>query len=51
MLNNQTMNKINSIPKSLIFSCYLNLLFAYNLKKKYSEMKLLINSIKKEKKL
>ena len=51
MLNNQTMNKINSIPKSLIFSCYLNLLFAYNLKRKYLDMILLINSIKKEKNL
>ena len=51
MLNNQIINKKNSVPKSLIYSCYLNLLFAYNLKKKYSEMKLLINSIKQEKNL
>ena len=42
---------INNIPKSLIYSCYLNLLFLYSLKKKYLYMILLIKSIKKEKNL
>ena len=51
MLNNQIINKKNSVPKSLIFSCYLNLLFAYNLKKRYFEMILLIKNIKQEKNL
>ena len=51
MLNNQILNKNNSLPKNLIFSCYLNLLFAYNLNKKYLDMILLIKSIKKEKAL
>ena len=51
MLNNQIINNKNSVPKNLIYSCYLNLLFAYNLKRKYFEMILLINSIKKEKNL
>ena len=49
MLNKQNINKKNNIPKSLIYSCYLNLLFAYNLKKKYMDMLLLIKNIKKEK--
>ena len=35
--------------KSLIYSCYLNLLFSYHLKKKYLEIILLIKNIKKEK--
>ena len=51
MMNNQVINKKNSVSKSLIFSCYLNLLFAYNLKKKYFEMILVINSIKQVKNL
>ena len=51
MLNNQMINNKNSVPKNLIFSCYLNLLFAYNLKQKYFEILLIINSIKKEKKI
>ena len=51
MLNNQIINKKNFISKNLIYSCYLNLLFAYNLKQKYSEMLLMINCIKKEKNL
>ena len=50
MLNNQMINNKNSVPKNLIFSCYLNLLFAYNLKQKYFEILLIINSIKKKKK-
>ena len=49
MINKQNINKKNNIPKSLIYSCYLNLLFAYNLKKKYMDMLLLIKNIKKEK--
>ena len=51
MLNNQIFNKNNSIPRNLIYSCYLNLLFAYNLKRKYLDMILLIKNIKKEKNL
>ena len=51
MLNNQIINKKNFVSKNLIYSCYLNLLFAYNLKQKYSEMLLMINCIKKEKNL
>jgi hypothetical protein len=51
MLNNQILNKNISLPKNLIFSCYLNLLFAYNLNKKYLDMILLIKIIKKEKSL
>ena len=51
MINKQNINKKNNIPKSLIYSCYLNLLFAYNLKKKYLYMILLIKNIKKERKL
>ena len=51
MLNNQIINNKNSVPKNLIYSCYLNLLFAYNLRRKYFEMILLINNIKKEKNL
>ena len=49
MINKQNINKKNNIPKSLIYSCYLNLLFSYNLKKKYMDMLLLIKNIKKEK--
>ena len=51
MLNKQNITKKNNIPKSLIYSCYLNLLFSYNLKKKYLDMLLLIKNIKKEKNL
>ena len=51
MLNNQILNKNISLPKNLLFSCYLNLLFAYNLNKKYLDMILLIKIIKKEKSL
>ena len=49
MINKQNINIKNNIPKSLIYSCYLNLLFLYNLKKKYLSMILLIKNIKKEK--
>ena len=49
IINGQNISKKNYIPKSLIFSCYLNLLFSYSLKKKYNEMFLLIKNIKKEK--
>ena len=49
MINKQNNNKKNNIPKSLIYSCYLNLLFSYNLKKKYMDMLLMIKNIKKEK--
>ena len=49
LLNNQIINKKNFVSKNLIYSCYLNLLFAYNLKEKYLEMILMINYIKKEK--
>ena len=51
LLNNQIINKKNFVSKNLIYSCYLNLLFAYNLKGKYLEMILMINYIKKEKNL
>ena len=51
LLNNQIINKKNFVSKNLIYSCYLNLLFAYNLKEKYLEMILMINYIKKEKNL
>ena len=51
MLNNQIFNKNNSIPRNLIYSSYLNLLFSYNLKRKYLDMILLIKNIKKEKNL
>jgi len=49
MINKQNTNKKSNIPKSLIYSCYLNLLFSYHLKKKYLEIILLIKNIKKEK--
>ena len=49
MINKQNITKKNNIPKSLIYSCYLNLLFSYHLKKKYLEIILLIKNIKKEK--
>ena len=49
MINKQNINKKRNIPKSLIYSCYLNLLFLYNLKKKYLSMILLIKNIKREK--
>ena len=49
IINRQNINKRNNIPKSLIYSCYLNLLFSYNLKKKYLDIILLIKNIKKEK--
>ena len=49
MLDKQNINKKNNIPKSLIYSSYLNLLFSYNMKKKYMDMLLLIKNIKKEK--
>jgi hypothetical protein len=51
MINKQNISKKNNIPKSLIFSCYLNLLFSYHLKKKYLDILLLIKNIKKEKSL
>ena len=51
LLNNQIINKKNFVSKNLIYSCYLNLLFAYNLKEKYLEIILMINYIKKEKNL
>ena len=51
LLNNQIINKKNFVSKNLIYSCYLNLLFAYNLKQKYLEIILMINYIKKEKNL
>ena len=51
MINKQNINKKNNIPKSLIYTSYLNLLFAYNQKKKYFNMLLLIKNIKKEKSL
>lgn len=49
MINRQNSNKKTNIQKSLIYSCYLNLLFSYHLKKKYLEIILLIKNIKKEK--
>ena len=51
ILNKQNISKKHHMPKSLIYSCYLNLLFSYNLKKKYLDMLLLIKNIKKEKSL
>ena len=51
MINKQSINKKNNIPKSLIFSCYLNLLFAYNFKKKYLDILLLVKNFRKEKSL
>ena len=51
IINRQNINKRNNIPKSLIYSCYLNLLFSYSLKKRYIDIILLIKNIKKEKNL
>ena len=48
LLKNNFSYKKYLIPKALIYSCYLNLLFSYNLKKKYLDIILLIKSIKKE---
>lgn len=50
MIFKQNLNKKKNIPKTLIYSCYLNLLFTYHLKKKYLEMLLLIKTIKKKEK-
>ena len=51
MINKNNILKKNNIPKSLIFSSYLNLLFSYNFKKKYLDILLLIKNIRKEKSL
>ena len=48
LLKNNFSYKKNLIPKTLIYSCYLNLLFSYNLQKKYLDIILLIKSIRKE---
>jgi hypothetical protein len=51
IINRQNINRRNNIPKSLIYSCYLNLIFSYSLKKRYIDIILLIKNIKKEKNL